>query len=124
MWDLKRTAENSSVKMLMLMIEREDQSLFLGFIALPPIGFMPLVRWNYNPAKSRSDRSTKRGDSTDLGVLGLRSYSFLGSTQRNCVCFIGQRKNVKVILMCRLLRGQALLLGSKSIIQTIAGKAC
>ena len=34
--------------MLMLMIESEDQSLFLGFISLPPIGFMPLVRWNYN----------------------------------------------------------------------------
>ena len=32
----------------MLMIESEDQSLFLGFISLPPIGFMPLVRWNYN----------------------------------------------------------------------------
>ena len=45
----------------MLMIESEDQSLFLGFISLPPIGFMPLVRWNYNPAKSRSDRSTIRG---------------------------------------------------------------
>ena len=32
----------------MLMIESEDQSLFLGFIALPPIGFMPLVQWNYD----------------------------------------------------------------------------
>ena len=78
---------------LVLMIESEDQSLFLGFIALPPIGFMPLVRWNYNPAKSRSDRSTKRGDSTDLGLLGLRFQFFGSAPKKLCpICAIGQQK--------------------------------
>ena len=100
MWDLKRTAENSSVKMLMLMIESEDQSLFLGFIALPPIGFMPLVRWNY---KSRSDRSTKRGDSTDLGVLGL-VLRFFGSAQKNVsYLFDWLTKNLNVVSICHVL---------------------